>query len=234
MIPVLDSQPAGDVSHKPCRYCPPGLQLPLQPLRGLLPILLLGGGYASTRKIKLIWILLKQETVSGSGISWAICKPAPRSGHITMPASHHSIFTGRMPFLPPNQQRQGTEETIIPQNKMHGYVLYENRRVYVDVKAVATVFLKSQFEFGRGNYEKAVRMLSSVAGQVLNQWSASSVIACGPLRNAAAMYFNDLGVAHFHLRKHNLGAFYLRRAAEENTKTVREMHGGHDGRLELL
>ena len=26
-----------------------------------------------------IWILLKQETVSGSGISWAICKSAPRS-----------------------------------------------------------------------------------------------------------------------------------------------------------
>ena len=29
-------------------------------------------GWAGTRKIKPIWILLKQETVSGSGISWAI------------------------------------------------------------------------------------------------------------------------------------------------------------------
>jgi len=26
-----------------------------------------------------------------------------------MPAPHHSVFTGRMPFLPPNQQRQSTE-----------------------------------------------------------------------------------------------------------------------------
>jgi len=26
-----------------------------------------------------------------------------------MPASHHSVFTGRIPFLPPNQQRQSTE-----------------------------------------------------------------------------------------------------------------------------
>jgi len=26
-----------------------------------------------------------------------------------MPAPHHSVFTGRMPFLLPNQQRQGTE-----------------------------------------------------------------------------------------------------------------------------
>ena len=30
--------------------------------------------WAGTRKVKPIWILLKQETVSGSGISWAICK----------------------------------------------------------------------------------------------------------------------------------------------------------------
>jgi len=29
---------------------------------------------------------------------------------ITMPAPHHSVFTGRMPFLPPNQQHQSTEE----------------------------------------------------------------------------------------------------------------------------
>ena len=52
---------------------------------------------------------MKQETVSGSGISWAICKFAPRSRLITTPAPHHSVFTGWMPFLPPNQQRQSTE-----------------------------------------------------------------------------------------------------------------------------
>ena len=46
LIPVLGSQSAGDVSHKPGGRLPflsaPGLQLPPpQPLRGLLPILLL-------------------------------------------------------------------------------------------------------------------------------------------------------------------------------------------------
>ena len=67
-------------------------------------------GWAGTRKVIPIWILLKQETVSGSGISWAICKSAPRSRQITIPVLHHSkFFTGRMPFLPPNQQRQSTE-----------------------------------------------------------------------------------------------------------------------------
>ena len=49
-------------------------------------------GWAGTRKVNPIWILLKQETVSGSGISWAICKSARRSRQITTPAPHHSVF----------------------------------------------------------------------------------------------------------------------------------------------
>ena len=36
--------------------------------------------------------LLKQERVRGSGISWTICKSAPRPRQMTTPASHHSIF----------------------------------------------------------------------------------------------------------------------------------------------
>ena len=48
--------------------------------------------WAGTRKVKPIWILLKQETVCGSGISWAICKSAHRSRQITTPAPHHSVF----------------------------------------------------------------------------------------------------------------------------------------------
>ena len=65
--------------------------------------------WSGTRKVKPILILLKQETVSGSGTSWAICKSAPRSRQITTPAPHRSVFTGRKPFLPPNKQRQSTE-----------------------------------------------------------------------------------------------------------------------------
>jgi len=49
-------------------------------------------GWAATSKVKPIWILLKQETVSGSDISWAICKSALRSRRITMPTPHHSVF----------------------------------------------------------------------------------------------------------------------------------------------
>jgi len=70
-------------------------------------------GRACTRKVKAIWILLKQEIVSGSGISWATCKSAPRSRQITCQyPTTQGFFTGRMPFLPPNQQRQSTEGNL--------------------------------------------------------------------------------------------------------------------------
>ena len=59
-------------------------------------------GSAGTRKVKPIWILLKQETVSGSGISWAIRKSAPRSREITTPAPHHSVFY-RPDAIPPTR-----------------------------------------------------------------------------------------------------------------------------------
>ena len=60
--------------------------------------------YQNGKTVKPIRILLKQETVSGSGISLAICMSALRS---RQPRQHSTtVFTGRMPFLPPSQQRQ--------------------------------------------------------------------------------------------------------------------------------
>ena len=52
--------------------------------------------WAGTRMVKPIWIFLKQETVNGSGISWAICKSAPRPRHY-VPAAITEFFTGRCP-----------------------------------------------------------------------------------------------------------------------------------------
>jgi len=61
-----------------------------------------------TKKVITNLDLLEQEIVSGSGICWAICKSAP---HHRQPRQHPTtqFFTGRMPFLTPNQQRQSTE-----------------------------------------------------------------------------------------------------------------------------
>jgi len=78
------------------------------------------GGWASTRKVKPIWILLKQETVSGSGISWAImqvCTSLQTDNYASTPPL--SFFTGRMPFLSPNQQRQSTEGPLDHPLKLH-------------------------------------------------------------------------------------------------------------------
>jgi len=53
------------------------------------------------------------------------------------------------------------------------------------------------------------------------------------------MHYNNLGCIHFHLRRHNLGVFYFRKALQENENVVREMrrssdqqgrqHGGDNG-----
>jgi len=42
--------------------------------------------------VSFICPTMKQETVSGSSISWTICKSAPRSRQTTTPAPHHSVF----------------------------------------------------------------------------------------------------------------------------------------------
>ena len=75
--------------------------------------------------------------MSGSGISWAICNSAPRSRQITTPAPPP---LRRMPFLPPNQQRQSTEGInkltylltyllIIPPNQILVFISFISRSV---------------------------------------------------------------------------------------------------------
>jgi len=77
-------------------------------------------GVPEKRAVKRLWFYERQIVDSGfywykrwwggSGISWTTCKSfAPCSKQITTPVPHHSVFTGRMPFLPPIQQRESTE-----------------------------------------------------------------------------------------------------------------------------
>jgi len=53
--------------------------------------------------------------VSGGSISWAICKFAPHSRQITMPAPHHSVFyrPDALPAAQPTASKHCTE----PKNK---------------------------------------------------------------------------------------------------------------------
>jgi len=78
-------------------------------------------GWAGTRKAIPVWILLKQEAVSGSGISWAICMSAPRSRQITMPAPHHSVFyrPDALPATQPTASKHWRQVRMHANNTMH-------------------------------------------------------------------------------------------------------------------
>ena len=99
--------------------------------------------WAGTRKAKPVWILLKQETVSGSGISWAIYKSAPCSRQITMPAPHHSVFY-RLDVLPAAQPTQFHPKAInrTAVSFMDGKRYTTNTHVFLNLK-----FLES-YELG--------------------------------------------------------------------------------------
>ena len=67
-----------------------------------------------------------------------VCKSAPCSRQITTPAPHHSVFTGRMPFLPPNQQRQSTEGKQSQNNNIQFTIRYDTR-CYFNVRSKADI-----------------------------------------------------------------------------------------------
>jgi len=67
--------------------------------------------WAGTRKVKPIWILLKQEW------QWAICKSAPHPSNPLL-----SFFTEQMPFQPSNQQHQRSNQQLT----LRGYAIGMN------------------------------------------------------------------------------------------------------------
>ena len=96
-------------------------------------------GWAGTRKVKpRIWILLKQETVSGSGISWAICKSAPRSRQITMPSPHHSVF-----YRP--DALSATQPTVSKHWRHEAYTIQYNKTIYTKAVKRLCVFITHEW-----------------------------------------------------------------------------------------
>lgn len=72
-----------------------------------------------------------------------------------------------------------------------------------------SLFLKSNFEYLRGNYRKAVKLLNSANITDLPGFlSTGECIRC--------MFWNNLGCIHFAMGKHNLGIFYFKKALQEN------------------
>jgi len=82
-------------------------------------------GSAGTRKLKPVWILLKQETVSGSGISWAVCKSAPRSRQITIPAPPPlSFLQAGCPSCRPTNSVKALKAQCSHSCCLHNFILF--------------------------------------------------------------------------------------------------------------
>jgi len=141
-------------------------------------------GWAGTRKVKPIWILLKQETMRGSGISWAICKSAHRSRRITMPAYHSSVIYSRVLFLLPNQQRQSTED-------IHTYIHTGVMSGCVSVRAAFVLWAKQELQY----------FVSVFSGQVfVTKYNLSAVAECV---TEATCYCSQVFISTYALGKFN-------------------------------
>uniref|UniRef100_A0A2K6UVW8 CCR4-NOT transcription complex subunit 10 n=1 Tax=Saimiri boliviensis boliviensis TaxID=39432 RepID=A0A2K6UVW8_SAIBB len=82
-----------------------------------------------------------------------------------------------------------------------------------------SLFLKSNFEYLRGNYRKAVKLLnSSNIAEHPGFMKTGECLRC--------MFWNNLGCIHFAMSKHNLGLFYFKKALQENDNVCAQLSAG--------
>ncbi|KAF3840214.1 hypothetical protein F7725_018931 [Dissostichus mawsoni] len=144
-----------------------------------------------------------------------------------------------------NQKAEFTAMMEAAKSKMHQYKV----RAYIQMKSskackreiksvmntagnsAPSLFLKSNFEYLRGNYRKAVKLLNS----------SNIAEHPGPIKTGECvrcMFWNNLGCIHFAMGKHNLGIFYFKKALQENDHTCAQLGDGSNAqankRYELL
>jgi len=130
-------------------------------------------GWAGTRKGKPIWILLKQETVSGSGISWAVCKSAPRSRqprHDSTPPL--SFFTGyALPAAQPTASKHCRHWECKTQYNKFVFSCLLTLTKYADSVALLAVAGRTPL------LQQSIEVCCLSGPQHLQQW----VCCCGPM-----------------------------------------------------
>ncbi|KAM7420097.1 hypothetical protein PAMA_014686 [Pampus argenteus] len=135
-----------------------------------------------------------------------------------------------------NQRAEFTAMIEAAKSKMHQYKV----RAYIQMKSskackreiksvmntagnsAPSLFLKSNFEYLRGNYRKAVKLLNS----------SNIAEHPGPIKTGECvrcMFWNNLGCIHFAMGKHNLGIFYFKKALQENDHTCAQLGDGSNG-----
>ncbi|KAM9797917.1 CCR4-NOT transcription complex subunit 10 [Neosynchiropus ocellatus] len=135
-----------------------------------------------------------------------------------------------------NQKAEFTALIEAAKSKMHQYKV----RAYIQMKSskackreiksvmntagnsAPSLFLKSNFEYLRGNYRKAIKLLNS----------SNIAEHPGPIKTGECvrcMFWNNLGCIHFAMGKHNLGIFYFKKALQENDHTCAQLGDGSNG-----
>ncbi|XP_039192249.1 CCR4-NOT transcription complex subunit 10 isoform X2 [Crotalus tigris] len=131
-----------------------------------------------------------------------------------------------------NKSESGTL-TEAAKSKIHQYKV----RAYIQMKSLKackreiksvmntagnsapSLFLKSNFEYLRGNYRKAVKLLnSSNIAEHPGFMKTGECLRC--------MFWNNLGCIHFAMGKHNLGIFYFKKALQENDNACAQLGTG--------
>eukprot|EP00794_Sanderia_malayensis_P019107 gene19107-21023_t len=77
------------------------------------------------------------------------------------------------------------------------------------------LFLKSNYEYVRGNYPKAVKLLNSTP------LGSTSVMERG--QSLTTLFYNNMGCIHFKMKKYNLAVFYARKALDENINAMKSL-----------
>ncbi|XP_069068090.1 CCR4-NOT transcription complex subunit 10 isoform X6 [Pleurodeles waltl] len=122
-----------------------------------------------------------------------------------------------------NQKNEAGAQVEAAKSKIHQYKV----RAYIQMKSLKackreiksvmntagnappSLFLKSNFEYLRGNYRKAVKLLNgSNIAEHPGYMKTGECLRC--------MFWNNLGCIHFAMGKHNLGIFYFKKALLEN------------------
>lgn len=135
-----------------------------------------------------------------------------------------------------NQKAEFIAMIEAAKSKMHQYKV----RAYIQMKSskackreiksvmntagnsAPSLFLKSNFEYLRGNYRKAVKLLnSSNIAEHPGAMKTGESVRC--------MFWNNLGCIHFAMGKHNLGIFYFKKALQENDHTCAQLGDGGNG-----
>uniref|UniRef100_A0AAY4D7C0 CCR4-NOT transcription complex subunit 10 n=1 Tax=Denticeps clupeoides TaxID=299321 RepID=A0AAY4D7C0_9TELE len=157
--------------------------------------------------------LLEKLTTQGSNKNGKVENAGSKDG-----ASHKAEFASMMEAA---------------KSKMHQYKV----RAYIQMKSLKackreiksvmnttgnsaqSLFLKSNFEYLRGNYRKAIKLLNS----------SNVAEHPGPLKTGECvrcMFWNNLGCIHFAMGKHNLGIFYFKKALQENDNACSQIGDG--------